>query len=98
MSGSDAVSDAAVTESILLLAEKRGPGKSICPSEVARALEDNNWRELMGQVRRVACQLTQEGRIVIMQRRVVVDPTRVRGPIRIRLAERSEVSLKGAPE
>jgi hypothetical protein len=67
---------------IAALLERRGPGRTICPSEAARALADD-FRPLMDDVRRVAdamddVEITQKGR-------VVEDLDAARGPIRLRL-------------
>ena len=65
-----------------LLDERTG---SICPSDVARAVGGDDWRDLMEPVRRAARRLHDEGRVEIAQRgERVADPTDVRGPIRIR--------------
>jgi len=76
-----AVSDAEIEQTIRALLDARTPGKTICPSEAARALAQD-WRPLMDPVRRVArdmpgVEITQQGR--------VVDPDAARGPIRLRL-------------
>lgn len=42
-----------IAEEIIRRAMDRGVGKTICPSEVARALADD-WRALMPEVRSVA--------------------------------------------
>ena len=34
------------------LARKRGSGKTFCPSEIARNIEQDDWRALMESVRR----------------------------------------------
>lgn len=73
-----------IKDLICELTDQRGPEKSICPSEVARALSDDNWRELMPEVRRVAYELCQSGQIVATQRGEVVDLSDVSGPIRLR--------------
>jgi hypothetical protein len=69
-----------IADTLMVLAQARGPDKSFCPSEVARRLSDD-WRPLMPRVRRVAAGLpllaTQGGR--------AVDPVLARGPIRLRL-------------
>ena len=47
--------EAAIREEILRQTAARGPERSICPSEVARALaggDDGPWRPLMAPVRR----------------------------------------------
>lgn len=63
----------------------RDPGKTICPSEVARALYPESWREEMEHVRVIARKLVKEGKIVITQRGQIVDPEQVKGAIRLRL-------------
>jgi hypothetical protein len=76
-----AVSDADIERTILELLHQRDEGKTICPSEAARALADD-FRPLMDDVRRVAegmgeVEITQKGRVVALGE--------VRGPIRLRL-------------
>lgn len=72
---------------IVLQCRERGPGGSICPSEVARALavEESAWRELMPRVRHVAAMLVGEGKIAATQKGAPVDPLSARGPIRLAL-------------
>ncbi|MEM7260298.1 MAG: DUF3253 domain-containing protein, partial [Pseudomonadota bacterium] len=66
--------------------QKRGTGKTICPSEAARLLEpDENWRALMEPVRQVAAALANEQLVEITQRGQVVVLAQVTGPVRIRL-------------
>ena len=74
---------------ILRLVQERGPGKTICPSEVARKLESTEaaWRELMPLVREIGCELQSSGNIQVLQKgKLVSDPQNARGPIRYRLA------------
>jgi hypothetical protein len=71
-----------VRDAILDLALQRGRGKSLCPSEVAKALEPEDWRALMPEVRRVAVAMPE---IMTTQNGVEVDPATARGPIRLRL-------------
>lgn len=42
-----AVSGAEVEQVILGLLERRAPGKTICPSDAARALDAEDWRALL---------------------------------------------------
>ncbi|MEW9919548.1 DUF3253 domain-containing protein [Marimonas sp. MJW-29] len=63
---------------------ERGAGKTICPSEVARALADD-WRALMPQVRAVAARMAARGEIAVTQRGVAVDALSAQGPIRLGL-------------
>jgi hypothetical protein len=78
-----AVSDQEIERAILALLEQRDEGKTICPSEAARALAgDDDFRALMDPVRRVAdgmpeVEITQKGRAVQLDA--------ARGPIRLRL-------------
>jgi Protein of unknown function (DUF3253) len=71
----------AIRAVILDLALQRGRGKSLCPSEVARALAPN-WRALMPEVRTVAATMPE---IMATQGGTEVDPRSARGPIRLRL-------------
>ncbi len=56
-----------IAASILSLVERRGPDKSICPSEVARALFPGNWRAQMQAVRDVAWTLVAERKLAVTQ-------------------------------
>jgi hypothetical protein len=70
---------------ILDLLARRDPGKTICPSDAARALGgDEGFRELMPVVRDAARALVAEGRIVVTQRGEPVDLDSARGAIRLR--------------
>lgn len=62
----------------------RAAESSICPSEVARELGGDEWRELMPQVRAAAAQLSDEGTVVATQGDTRVDAQSARGPIRLR--------------
>ena len=79
--------DEEIERTIVALLEARDPGKTICPSDAARALADANFRPLMEPVRRVAREMVARGALEITQRGKVVDPERARGAIRLRLAE-----------
>lgn len=72
--------------SIRALTEHRGPQSSICPSDAARAVGGENWRDLMADARDAARKLAESGDVQITQRGNVVDPAdEWTGPIRIRL-------------
>ncbi len=67
-----------------LLARRDG---SICPSEAARAVGGEQWRELMEPAREAARILARTGEVQITQKGVVLDPdAHWRGPVRIRAA------------
>ena len=78
-----------IEAAILALTAQRGPAKSICPSEVARALRPD-WQSLLGTVRRTACRLAAAGRIDILRKGQVVAPAEVKGVIRLRMAQPSK--------
>lgn len=67
------------------LLESRDPGKTICPSDAARDLDENNFRELMPTVRDAARSLVAAGRIDVTQSGQVVDLDTARGAIRLRM-------------
>lgn len=80
------MSEPVIREAILAQAAARGAGKSICPSEVARAIDPEQWRSLMARVRREATALAREGRIDILRKGKPVDPEgEIRGVIRLRI-------------
>lgn len=70
---------------ILDLLAARQPGKTICPSEAARALAgDDDFRPLMPVVRNAARALVDAGRIEVTQDGRPVGLDDARGPIRLR--------------
>lgn len=79
------VSEKKLREAILTLARERAPAKTICPSDAARAVGGDDWRDLMEDARDIARDLARAGDVEIMQRGEVIDPdAQWRGPIRIR--------------
>jgi hypothetical protein len=70
---------------ILRLLAERGAGKTICPSDAARAV-GGNWRALIEQVREAARRLVARGKIDITQKGQAVDGSIAKGPIRFRLS------------
>lgn len=74
-----------VQNEIMRLARLRGVSKTICPSEVARSLWPDDWREHMQAVRDAATVLVRAGKIVVTQKGDVVDLANVRGPVRLGL-------------
>lgn len=77
-----------VAATILRLAAARGPAKSICPSEAARALapEGEAWNHMMPRVRAAALGLARAGAIEILRKgKPVPDLAVVKGVIRLRI-------------
>jgi hypothetical protein len=68
------------------LLDARRSGATICPSDAARRVDPDGWRELMEPARRAARRLVDAGTVQITQKGRVVDPSTAKGPIRIRRA------------
>jgi hypothetical protein len=78
-----------IEETILELLRRRDEGKTICPSDAARALaSDGDFRPLMDPVRERAAAMAAGGRLEVTQQGEVVDLDSARGPIRLRLPPR----------
>lgn len=74
-----------VQNTILQMATDRGTDKTICPSEVARALFGEQWRKHMDEVRAEAVELYKAGKVLMTQKGELVDPDHIKGPVRIRI-------------
>lgn len=81
------VTDADIERVMLEIASRRAPERTLCPSEVARALADRyDWRALMPDVHRIAVVLMLAGRIELTRKGAVLPPRRPKVAYRIRLA------------
>lgn len=78
--------DVALESAIRSLLESRARGASICPSEAARSVDAEGWRDLMEPARSAARRLVASGEVELTQAGRVVDPSSAKGPIRIRRA------------
>ena len=76
--------DTALEDAILRLLNARARDASICPSEAARAAGGESWQSLMEPARKAARRLVAQEKAQITQGGKVVDPSRAKGPIRIR--------------
>ena len=76
--------DTALEDAILQLLDARARDASICPSEAARAVGGESWQSLMEPARMAARRLVAQEKVQITQGGKVVDPSRAKGPIRIR--------------
>ena len=75
-----------IEAAITSLLARRDPGKTICPSDAARALAgEDDFRPLMDPVRERAREMVSRGDLEITQSGRVVDPDTARGAIRLRL-------------
>jgi hypothetical protein len=76
--------DDTLERSILSLLATRARDATVCPSEVARAVQPDDWRPLMEPVREAARRLVAKGLLDITQQGRVVDASTAKGPIRLR--------------
>jgi hypothetical protein len=74
-----------IETAILDLIAARGPGKTICPTDAARALDAEAWRRLLPQVRATAVGLARSGKIAIFRHGKPVDPSAFKGVYRLGL-------------
>ena len=84
--------DDRIEETILRLAGARIEGRTICPSEAARALggdHPDGWGPLMQPIRKVAVSMMKQGRIVITRKGRPVDPDDFKGVYRLRMPEKA---------
>jgi hypothetical protein len=77
--------DAELESTILELLGQRAATATICPSDAARAVRPDDWRDLMEPARRAARRLVAGGLVTITQGGKPIDPSTAKGPIRIRL-------------
>ena len=77
--------DQRLEAAILDLLSRRAPTATICPSDAARAVGDeDSWRDLMDPAREAAARLVDRGEVEVTQGGRVVDLATARGPVRIR--------------
>lgn len=78
------VTGAHLEEAIMELLAQRSPTSTICPSDAARLVGGEEWRDLMDDTRAAAGRLVRDDKVDITQGGAVVDMATARGPIRIR--------------
>jgi len=76
--------DLQLQDSLESLLDARAGDASVCPSEAARAVGADDWRELMEPARMAARRLAAAGLAQITQGGQVIDPDHAKGPIRVR--------------
>lgn len=75
-----------VEAAVRTLLRHRDEGRTICPSDAARAVGGERWRSLLPTARAVARELAAAGEVEVTQRGEVLDPTAAwTGPVRLRL-------------
>lgn len=78
--------DEALEAAIVDLLDARAATATICPSEAARVVGGEGWRDFMEPAREAARRLVARDEVEITQGGRVVDPSHAKGPIRIRRA------------
>ncbi|QXV67160.1 DUF3253 domain-containing protein [Mucilaginibacter sp. 21P] len=73
-----------ISQTILKMASQRAPDKTVCPSEIARALFPDDWRKHMADIRNEAIKLQEAGEVQITQKGKAVDVEHLKGPVRIK--------------
>ncbi|MDJ0376449.1 DUF2256 and DUF3253 domain-containing protein [Cryobacterium sp. PH31-L1] len=76
--------DLQLEATIAALLQARAHDATICPSDAARAIGGEEWRDLMEPARRAARRMVARGELQITQGGVVVDPSTAKGAIRLR--------------
>ena len=82
--GADGAWAARLERQIEQLLDARAATSSICPSDAARAVDPEGWRDLMPAARAAAGRLAGRGAVQVTQRGEVVDVGTARGPVRVR--------------
>jgi hypothetical protein len=83
---------AAIEDALFALLAAVPPGKSVAPEEVAKAVDPEGWRRLLGQVRAVAVGLARQEKLVILRHNKAADPNSFKGVYRLRLPLPDEAS------
>lgn len=76
-----------VRDAILSGVEACGVGKTICPTDAARAVSAANWRKVLPDVKAEAVRLAKAGQIMIYRKGKPVDPNNFKGVIRLGLPQ-----------
>ncbi|RZK80041.1 MAG: DUF3253 domain-containing protein [Pedobacter sp.] len=74
-----------ISTTILTVARQRGIEKSTCPSEIARMLFPDDWRNHMDEIVDVAIDMHKQGKVQITQKGLRIDVMHIKGPIRIKI-------------
>lgn len=80
-----------IEDLVLRLAKERGAGKTICPTEAAKAAaaqrSEENWQGRLPGVKAAAVRLAKRGGVAIYRKGKPVDPEDFRGVYRIGLPQ-----------
>ena len=87
-----------IEDTILEKLAALGPGKSIEPADVAKAVQPEQWQRMLPRVRTTALGMMRQGRLVITKKGKPVDPSSFKGVIRLRLPTPEELQQAGRAE
>ena len=76
---------AAIEEALFALLAAVPPGKTVSPEDVAKAVDPEGWRRLLGQVRGLTVGLARQEKLVILRHNKPADPNSFKGVSRLRL-------------
>lgn len=83
--GKVTATDKALEQAILDLLGSRAASATICPSEAARRVGGDDWRDLLEAARQAGRRLAAGHLVEFTQQGRVVDPSTAKGPVRLRL-------------
>ena len=84
--------ESAIFEKLAKADPKGVGGKSIEPSDVAKELQPEQWQRMLPKVRTCALGLMRQGKLTITKKGKAVDPSAVKGVIRLRLPTEAEAA------
>ena len=94
----DAADRTRLAAAMRTLLRARAQGRTICPSDAARAVGGESWRGLLPLARDVARALAADGELEVTQRGEAIDAAAPwKGPVRLRLAEVQSCSDSTCP-
>jgi len=76
-----------VEDLIIELLTQLGHKETLSPNQVAKSINEENWRRQLPQVRAAIGQLVEAGRIEVVRKGKVADYEGIRGIWRIRLSD-----------
>jgi hypothetical protein len=77
---------AALTQELSRQINALAPEKSLCPSDIARALvgaDPDRWSRLMPSIRKAAIEMAKGGQLVILRKGKIADPDGFKGVYRL---------------
>ena len=91
-----------IEDLVLRLAKERGAGKTICPTEAAKAAAeqrgDSDWQGRLPAVKAAAVRLAARGSVAIYRKGKPVDPENFKGIYRIGLPQADATAGDDGPE